>query len=207
MFAGILSNEECQMLHYSLNHGVTTNLKEGDILASAESDWDQISRNNIWKETHYHVERAKNSLPALAFNLIDFDNNQVYKDKKKLKIIKNLGKELVILKQDKGNGAVLLRTFENVFSDPSKFKQIYSDITTIRLTSLQRHLNNLNKRGELTDAVYNNICPKHAKIARAHGLSKGHKAFDDILPFRPIIDTNGTTYSSVESTCQKFYIH
>ena len=36
----IFSNEECQILHYGLNHGVTTNLKESDILASAESDWD-----------------------------------------------------------------------------------------------------------------------------------------------------------------------
>ena len=85
-----LSNEEWQILHYGLNHGIATNLKESDILASAESVWDQISRNNICKESHYHVERAKNSLRALAFNLIDFDNNQVYKDKKKPEIIKNL---------------------------------------------------------------------------------------------------------------------
>ena len=75
--SGILSNEERQVLHYGLNHGIATNLKESDILASAESVWDQISRNNICKESHYHIERAKNSLRALAFNLVDFDNNQV----------------------------------------------------------------------------------------------------------------------------------
>ena len=86
----ILSNEECQVLRYGLNHGITTSLKESDILASAESVCNQMLRNNICKELHYHVERAKNSLQALAFNLIDFDNNQVYKDKKKLEIIKNL---------------------------------------------------------------------------------------------------------------------
>ena len=178
-------------------------MKESDILASSESVWDQISRNNICKESQYHVERAKNSVQVLAFNLIDFDNNQVYKDKKKLEIIKNLRKELVILKQDKGNGVVLVRTIdyynavENLFSDPSKFKQIYNDPTPTRLTSLQRYLKQLNKRGELPDAVYNTIRPKHAKIARAHGLPKVHKAFDDIPPFRPIIDTIGTTHSSV----------
>ena len=86
----ILSNEECQVLRYGLNHGITTSLKESDILASPESVCNQMPRNNICKELHYHVERAKNSLEALAFNLIDFDNNQVYKDKKKLEIIKNL---------------------------------------------------------------------------------------------------------------------
>ena len=61
---------------------------------------------------------------------------------------------------------------ENLFSDPSKFKQIYNDPTSTRLTSLQRYLKELNKRGELPDAVYNNIHPKHAKIARAHGIPK-----------------------------------
>ena len=86
----ILSNEECEVLRYGLNHGISTSLKESDILASAESVYNQMPRNNICKELHYHVERAKNSLQALAFNLIDFDNNQVYKDKKKLEIIKNL---------------------------------------------------------------------------------------------------------------------
>ena len=43
----ILSNEECQTLRSGLNHGIATSLKESDILASAESVWDQISRNNI----------------------------------------------------------------------------------------------------------------------------------------------------------------
>ena len=62
----------------------------------------------------------------------------------------------------------------------------------------QLNLKQLNKRGELPDAVYNTIRPKHAKIARAHDLPKVHKAFDDVPPFRPIIDTMGTTHSSVE---------
>ena len=139
-----MKNEECKILRYGLNHGIATNLKESDILASAESVWDQISRNNICKESHYHVEGAKNSLRALAFNLINFDNNQVGKGKKKLEIIKNLRKESAILKPDKGNGVVLVRTIdycnavENLFSDPSKYKQICNDPTPTRLTSLQR---------------------------------------------------------------------
>ena len=90
MTSRILSNEEFQILRYGLNHVLATNPKESDILASAESVWDQISRNNIGKESHYHVEKTKNSLRDLAFNLIGFDNKQVYKDEKKLEIIKNL---------------------------------------------------------------------------------------------------------------------
>ena len=60
--SGILSNEEHQVLRCGFNHGIATNLKESDILTSAESVWDQISRNNICKESHYCVERANNSL-------------------------------------------------------------------------------------------------------------------------------------------------
>ena len=43
----------------------------------------------------------------MAFSLIDLENKQILKDKKKLDI-KNLRKELVIPKPDKGNGIVLL---------------------------------------------------------------------------------------------------
>ena len=55
----------------------------------------------------------------------------------------------------------------------------------------------MNKRGELKYAIYNTILPKHTKIARAHGLPKVNKAFDDIQPFHPIINTIDTTHSSV----------
>ena len=103
----ILSNEECRILRYYLNHGIVTKLKESDILASDESVWDQISKDNICKESHYNVERAKNSLKPLAFNLIDFDNKQVYKDKTKLEIIKNLRQELATLKPNKGKSMLL----------------------------------------------------------------------------------------------------
>ena len=99
----------------------------------------------IRKDSQYHIERAKNPLRALAFSLIDLDNYQVFKDKKKLEVIKNLRKELVILKPDKGNGIVLsgtndyYATVENLFSDKSKFKEIHDDPTPARLLSIQRY--------------------------------------------------------------------
>ena len=77
--------------------------------------------------------RAKNSWRALAFNLIDLDNNQIFKDIKKVNVIKNLRKDFVLLKPDEGNGIVLIKTTEyysslgKPFSDKSKFKQISED--------------------------------------------------------------------------------
>ena len=195
-----LSNDEYQVLRYGLNHGLATHQKETDILANAESIWDQINRNNVCKESNNHVERAKNSLRAMTFSLIDLENKQVFKDKKKLDTIKNLRKELVILKPDKGSGIVLLNAndhyngVEKLFQDKLKFKQILEDSTPSRLTSVQMYLKKLNKRGELTNDMYDKIQPKSAKLARAYGLSKIHKVFENISSFRPIINTTGTTH-------------
>ena len=94
--ARILSNEEYQELCYGLHHGLATYQKQNDILASVEFVWYHINKKNICKETQNHIERAKNLLKALTFSLIDSHNCQVFKDKKKLEIIKNLRKELVI---------------------------------------------------------------------------------------------------------------
>ena len=43
----VLSNGEYQVLLYGLNHGLATYQKLNDILASLESAWDQINKNNI----------------------------------------------------------------------------------------------------------------------------------------------------------------
>ena len=149
------------------------------------------------------MERAKNSLRALAFNLIDLDNNQTFKDKKKKNIIKNLCKDFVLLKHDKRKGIALIKateyytSVEKLFSDKSKFKQIADHPTPTRLATLQRYLKQLNKKGKLDDDTFKRIPPQSARIARAHGLPKIHKPFDNIPPFRPILDTTGTTHDAV----------
>ena len=88
-----LSNGEYQVLRYRLNHRLVTHQKATNILTNAESIWDQINKNNVCKKSSNHVEKAKNSLRAMAFSLIDLENKQIFKDKKKLYIIKNLRKE------------------------------------------------------------------------------------------------------------------
>ena len=138
------------------------------------------------------------------FSLIDLDIYQVFKDKRKLEVIKNLGKELVISKPDKGNRTVLIGTndyytpVENLFSDKSKFKEIHDEPTPARLSSIQRYLKKLNNRNELNDEVFKKISPQNAKLARAHGVPKVHKIFKNIPPFHPIIDTTGTKSFKLE---------
>ena len=45
--ARVLSYEEDQELRYGLNHGLTIYQKQNDILASVESVWYHINKNDI----------------------------------------------------------------------------------------------------------------------------------------------------------------
>ena len=59
---------------------------------------------------------------------------------------------------------------ENLFSDKSKFKEIYNNPTPARLSSIQRYLKKLNNRNELNDEVFKKIQPQNTKLAIAHGV-------------------------------------
>ena len=52
-------------------------------------------------------------------------------------------------------------------------------------------------RGEISQSDYDFLRPKAAHFGRAHGLPKVHKHYNDLPPFRPIIDTTGTPHYNV----------
>ena len=117
----ILSNDEYNVLQYGLKHGISTSPKSSTVLAYSEDIWDQIRRSNIHSNSEYTKMKIKNALRSFAFNLIDIDDKNIFKDATKLKIIKNLRKTLVIMKPGKGNGIFLLnkddytRSMEHLF--------------------------------------------------------------------------------------------
>ena len=80
-------------------------------------------------------------------------------------------------------------SLNNLFSDTTKFKRLDADPTNTRLSTLQFYLRKLYNRNEISEKVYQEIRPKNAKIARAHGLPKVHMSFERVSSFRPIIDT------------------
>ena len=128
------------------------------------------------------------------------DNQNAFKDKRKLQVIKELRKDTVILKPDKGNGVVAIDTtdyyksLDKLFSDTTKFKRLDADPTNTRLSTLQSNLWKLHNRNKISEEVYQEIRPKNAKIAGADGLSKVHKSFERVPSFWPIIDTIGSTH-------------
>ena len=157
-------------------------------------------KSNICNVGRYNETRIKNLLRCLAFNIINIDEKRIFKDQKKIKLLKSLQKTITVLKPDKGNGIVLMdtndyiHTVENLFGDSSKFKLITDDPTITRMRSLQNYLRKIHNLGELSENEFNLCRPKNAKPAKAHDLPKIHKSFDRIPNVRPIIDTTGSTH-------------
>ena len=142
----------------------------------------------------------------MAFNLINVEENQVNKDKIKIKLIRELEEKVVLLSPDKGNGVVIMditdytQSMQQLFTDRSKFRNLQDDPTNSRFNSfnsLQNYSRKLKKRGEINDEEFKVMYPENAKIGRPHGTAKVHKEFERIPPLRPIADTIGSTHYGV----------
>ena len=195
-----LTPEEERVLSFGLKHGLATRLNESDVVASAESIWDQLQRKNLLPDGYMKQQKIKNSIKALACNFLDFEDRKMSEDSRHIKILKTLREKYAILRPDKGNGVVLIKKIEYIdwlsaiFSDATKFRKLEHDPTFTQLNSPERYLRTINKRNEIDDSTYEHIRPQSTRPARAHGLPKTHKSFDVLPPFRPIIDTTGTAY-------------
>ena len=60
-------------------------------------------------------------------------------------------------------------------------------------SKIQRYIKKLNNIDKLTGKVTEKTRPQNTKLGRVHGVPKVHKTFNSIPPFRPTIDTTGTT--------------
>ena len=117
----------------------------------------------------------------MAFNLINIEEQQVYKDKAKIKTIRDLRERVVLLTPDKGNGVVIMDIKEykdsihQLFADRRKFRILSEDPTNTRFISLQKYIQKLKSRKEISEEDYKMMYPKNVKIGRAHGSAKDHK--------------------------------
>ena len=148
--------------------------------------WEQLTRYNLLKNNFNSTERAKNAIRALTFNILDFDHKRISQDNKHIKIRCNqeVTNYHCFLKLEKGEGVVLIpkddsmKTMNSLFSARRKFKTINNEPTHRRLTTIQRYLRSLDKRGELIKDTCKKIRPRNARLASAHGLPKIHKPFE-----------------------------
>ena len=164
-----VNNEENKMFTYGLNHGIAVSGKQNDILASNEALWDHLERNKCLKDNFRSIQRAKNSIRAMSFSLLDMDSKQLAKDKNKINILNNLFKDLVLLKPDKGNGIVLVDSLDyrnsvkQMFSERTKFRKINENPTFRRLSSLQPYLHKLKECKEISEEIYQRIRPQNGR--------------------------------------------
>ena len=111
-------------------------------MAVSEDVWDQISRLNKFKDGRHIQDKIKNSLRSFTYSFIDLDLREFYTDRKKIRTLTELSKDLSILKPDKGNGIVVMKRSDylssvtSLFSDASRFKLLDTDPTPTRLNSL-----------------------------------------------------------------------
>ena len=82
----------------------------------------------------------------------------------------------------------------NLFTNKTKFKQLDSDLTITRLSNLQSHLRKLKSNNETTEADFKTMRPQNTRPAKAPGLPKIHKEFDNLPSFRAMIDTTGSAH-------------
>ena len=161
-----------------------------------------MARQNLLPKG-YIKQRVKHSIRALECNFLEFDDKRLHNDHKHIKILEELNDRYAILKPDKGNGVVLLKKVDymnsmtELFADRSKFCKLNENNTLTQLTTLQTYLRMLHNRGEINEDVYNSIQPQSTRPARSHSLPKTHKTFENVPPFRSVIDTTGTAYQPV----------
>ena len=104
-----LTHEEETILRFGLKHGLATRPNESQIIATPESIWHQLKRENLIPDSFIKQQKIKTSIKALACNFQDFDDRQLTDDHKRIKILKNLRQKYAILRPDKGSDVVLIK--------------------------------------------------------------------------------------------------
>ena len=93
-----LSNDEYNVLKHGLKYGISFSHKSYTVLAYSDDVRDQIRKSGIYYNNEYDKIKIKNALRSYAFNLIDIDDKNIFKDTSKIKIIRHLRKTLLIMK-------------------------------------------------------------------------------------------------------------
>ncbi|KAL9965123.1 hypothetical protein ACROYT_G028877 [Oculina patagonica] len=181
-----LSDAEIALLRKGLNFAVTpTNIPAKEIIASVESAVRQLNT-----EQADLVRRAVNSILQQA----EPPEPNITKEMRDgLKSLKE-DDSIMILPADKGRASVVLdtdtyRTKMSTLIENGPYQLLNKDPTDRLTRKLTEKLLTLKRSGDLSEAVYNKIRPRHKQPPRIYGLPKIHKAD---VPLRPIVSCVNT---------------
>ena len=191
-----LSDVEKEVLCRGLKFGIPPTINKEEVLAEFELCWRQLS--DMTPLSPDRVPECKAEMTNLAYRYANagIDRAGFPLEKNHFKAIENLkkNKDIVITKQDKGNGVVILnrrdyvKKMDQILLDRTKFRMIGDadavDNTALDERALQAFLLRAKNVGDLPKAVYERIRPVGSTRPRMYGLPKVHK---EGVPLRPIL--------------------
>ncbi|KAL9952670.1 hypothetical protein ACROYT_G039958 [Oculina patagonica] len=181
-----LSDAEIALLRKGLNFAVTpTNIPAKEIIASVESAVRQLNTEQadlVRRAVNNILQQAEPPEPNITKEMRDG-----------LKSLKE-DDSIMILPADKGRASVVLdtetyRTKMSTLIEHGPYQLLNKDPTDRPTRKLTEKLLTLKRSGDLSEAVYNKIRPRHKQPPRIYGLPKIHKAD---VPLRPIVSCVNT---------------
>ena len=190
-----LTDVEKDVLCRGLKFGVPPRLRKEQILAEFELAWQQIPKGTLSKEDEMEC-KARLSGTAHRYANSKIDRTGFRLNREHMTAIGQLkkNKNIVIIRQDKGNGTVLMdksdyiEKMETILKDEAKFELIGNaeehDRTLQLERALQAFLLRAEKQGHISREVYERVRPVGSTRPRLYGVAKVHKLG---TPLRPIL--------------------
>ena len=83
-----LTPEQESAIRFGLKHGLATHPNESDVIASAESIWEQLRNQNLLPDSFIKQQKIKASIKTLACNFLDFDDQNLKRSPAKIRYSK-----------------------------------------------------------------------------------------------------------------------
>ena len=191
-----LSDQEIHVLSHSLDHYIPNK----DYGKRTQVEFERFFQDISSYTAHLPPEEKV----VLKTKFLDTFNkySRVRISKEERKTLENLykNKEVLVLRQDKGRGVVLMNRIDynaksTMFLSGNEFEELMDDPTQSFQDRVQQTLLGMKKR--FTDAQYKRLYPSSSRPGLYFGLAKVHKLKNDTdsveqLPLRPVISNIGT---------------
>ena len=200
-----LTAEETYILSFGLDHHIPTKLSSNSIKTEFEAMYDSLDQQ--FKDLPVHEkDTLKSKIRRTCENYVKIPSKTNH-DEIIAKLSKN--KEIVIIKQDKGRGVVVMNRSKYVDKclsqlETQNFKKLKEDPTQSTEKKVQNLLKSI--KDDIGDETYKNIYPSGSNPGKFYGTAKIHKLSADEernitnvdkVPLRPIVSNIGTaTYKT-----------
>ena len=195
-----LTKREQEVLCYSLDQSVPSKIDKRGLQVEFESFYQSVSHHLL------HLTEDERTAFKTRTRVIYDQYSKVPIPRDDQQVIKGLSanESIVILKQDKGRGVVIVDKSlyvekANLLLDSNKFKKLNEDPTPRIEGKVQRALREIKQ--DLEEKEYKQLYPQGSRPARFYGTAKVHKVPQNgdpsTLPIRPIVSNIGTaTYKT-----------